>query len=44
MSQLDELTQQNAALVEESSAIADFLKEQSRKLSEAVGWFQLTET
>lgn len=43
-SQLDELTQQNAALVEESSAIADFLKEQSRKLSEAVGWFQLTET
>ncbi len=41
--QLDEVTQQNAALVEESSAAADFLKEQSFKLAEVVGRFHLTE-
>jgi methyl-accepting chemotaxis protein len=44
VTQLDEVTQQNAALVEESSAAADFLKEQSFKLAEIVGRFRLTET
>jgi len=43
VTQLDEVTQQNAALVEESSAAADFLKEQSFKLAEVVGRFRLTE-
>ncbi|KQR77094.1 chemotaxis protein [Burkholderia sp. Leaf177] len=41
VTQLDEVTQQNAALVEESSAAADFLKEQSFKLAEAVGRFRM---
>jgi len=42
ITQLDEVTQQNAALVEESSAAADFLKEQSFKLAEVVGRFRLS--
>jgi methyl-accepting chemotaxis protein len=41
VTQLDEVTQQNAALVEQSSAAADFLKEQSFKLAEVVGRFRL---
>jgi methyl-accepting chemotaxis protein len=40
---LDEVTQQNAALVEESSAAGDFLKEQSCTLEEVVRRFHLTE-
>ena len=44
VTQLDEVTQQNAALVEESSAAADFLKEQSFKLVKVVEHFRLTET
>ncbi|KQR77126.1 chemotaxis protein [Burkholderia sp. Leaf177] len=43
VTQLDEVTQQNAALVEESSAAADFLKEQSFKLAEAVGRFRMSD-
>jgi len=43
VAELDSVTQQNAALVEESSAAADFLKEQSFKLAEVVGRFRLTE-
>jgi len=42
VTQLDQVTQQNAALVEESSAAADFLKEQSAKLAEVVGRFRLS--
>jgi methyl-accepting chemotaxis protein len=36
VSSLDQVTQQNAALVEESAATADSLKGQARRLVEAV--------
>ena len=39
--QLDAMTQQNAALVEESAAAAESLKDQARKLAQAVAAFQL---
>ena len=41
MSQLDQTTQQNAALVEESAAAADSLKQQAARLAEAVAVFRL---
>jgi methyl-accepting chemotaxis protein len=41
VSQLDQGTQQNAALVEESSAAAISLSEQARRLQESVGSFRL---
>ncbi|MBV8379190.1 MAG: cache domain-containing protein [Paucibacter sp.] len=41
MAQLDQVTQQNAALVEQSAAAAESLKEQARRLSEVVGGFRL---
>jgi methyl-accepting chemotaxis protein len=40
-SQLDQTTQQNAALVEESAAAADSLRQQATKLAEVVGVFKL---
>jgi methyl-accepting chemotaxis protein len=40
VSQLEEMTQQNAALVEESAAAADSLQEQAGRLSTLVGRFQ----
>jgi methyl-accepting chemotaxis protein len=43
VAELDHMTQQNAAMVEESSAAADRLKEQSLRLSEVVGAFFLME-
>jgi len=39
--QLDQMTQQNAALVEESSAAADSLRDQAMRLSDVVGGFRL---
>ncbi len=39
--QLEQMTQQNAALVEQSAAAADSLKEQSRRLTDAVAVFRL---
>ncbi len=39
--QLDSMTQQNAALVEEGSAAAESLREQAAALSSAVGRFKL---
>lgn len=39
--QLDQMTQQNAALVEESAAAADSLKDQAHRLAEAVSSFKL---
>jgi methyl-accepting chemotaxis protein len=42
VTQLDQMTQQNAALVEESAAAADSLREQSRTLASAVAGFQLS--
>ncbi len=39
---LDEMTQQNAALVEEGAAAADSLKEQAARLTQMVGAFRLS--
>ena len=41
VAQLDQMTQQNAALVEQSSAAAESLKEQAGRLAEMVGTFRL---
>jgi methyl-accepting chemotaxis protein len=41
VTQLDQMTQQNAALVEESAAAAESLKEQAGKLSSIVATFRL---
>jgi methyl-accepting chemotaxis protein len=41
VSQMDEVTQQNAALVEEAAAAAASLDEQAAKLRATVGIFQL---
>jgi methyl-accepting chemotaxis protein len=40
---LDQMTQQNAALVEESAAAAESLKEQANRLSAVVGAFRLAD-
>ncbi len=40
--QMDEVTQQNAALVEEAAAAAESLEEQARGLVQAVGMFKLS--
>ena len=42
--QMDEVTQQNAALVEESAAAAQSLKDRSVRLSEVVATFRLSTT
>ena len=39
---MDQVTQQNAALVEEAAAAAGSLQEQAGSLSQLVGVFQLT--
>ncbi|MFG6466491.1 methyl-accepting chemotaxis protein [Pelomonas baiyunensis] len=39
--QLDQMTQQNAALVEESAAAAESLREQSGRMTEVIGVFKL---
>ena len=41
VTQLDQMTQQNAALVEESAAAAQSLKEQAARLAQVVGTFRL---
>ncbi|WP_301259495.1 methyl-accepting chemotaxis protein [Eleftheria terrae] len=43
VTQLDHMTQQNAALVEESAAAAESLKEQALRLGEVVGAFKLSD-
>jgi methyl-accepting chemotaxis protein len=43
VAQLDEVTQQNAALVEESTAAAESLRDQAARLSELVRRFRLAE-
>jgi len=40
--ELDQMTQQNAALVEQSAAAAESLREQAQRLEQAVSVFQLT--
>ena len=44
VTQLDQMTQQNAALVEESAAAAESLKEQAVRLAEVVGMFKVAST
>jgi methyl-accepting chemotaxis protein len=39
--QLDQMTQQNAALVEQSAAAAESMRDQARRLAEVVGTFKL---
>jgi methyl-accepting chemotaxis protein-1 (serine sensor receptor) len=41
VSQMDEVTQRNAALVEQAAAAAVSLEEQATRMSEVVGVFQL---
>ncbi|MFU1999710.1 methyl-accepting chemotaxis protein, partial [Bordetella avium] len=41
VTQMDEVTQQNAALVEESAAAAASLQEQAQRLAEAVAVFKI---
>jgi methyl-accepting chemotaxis protein len=41
VTQLDQMTQQNAALVEQSAAAAESLREQAQRLSEVVSTFRL---
>jgi len=41
VTQMDQVTQQNAALVEQAAAAAGSLEEQARRLSEAVGVFRV---
>ncbi len=43
IAQLDQVTQQNAVLVEEAITASQSLDEQGRKLSEAVAFFRLEE-
>ncbi|MGD9835962.1 MAG: methyl-accepting chemotaxis protein [Piscinibacter sp.] len=43
VTQLDQMTQQNAALVEESAAAAESLKEQAQRLAQVVATFRLAE-
>jgi methyl-accepting chemotaxis protein len=41
VTQLDQMTQQNAALVEQSAAAAESLKDQAQRLAQVVGTFKL---
>ncbi len=43
VAQLDQMTQQNAALVEESAAAAESLSDQARKLAALVGHFKVSD-
>jgi hypothetical protein len=44
VTQLDQMTQQNAALVEESAAAAESLREQATRLAELVAAFRTVDT
>ncbi len=44
ISQMDQMTQQNAALVEEAAAAADSMHQQAQKLAQAVGIFKLNDS
>ena len=41
MGQLDQMTQQNAALVEQGAAAAESLKDQAQRLAQVVASFKL---
>jgi methyl-accepting chemotaxis protein len=42
VNQLDQMTQQNAALVEQSAAAAESLRDQAERLAQAVAVFKLS--
>jgi len=42
--QMDEITQQNAALVEQAAAASESMQAQAGKLSELVGAFRMTQS
>jgi len=42
ITQMDEMTQQNAALVEEATAAAESMKEQATRLTQLVGVFKVS--
>lgn len=44
VAQMDEVTQQNAALVEEAAAAAESMQEQAQSLAQAISTFRLSET
>jgi methyl-accepting chemotaxis protein len=44
VAQLDQMTQQNAALVEQSAAAAESLREQAQRLAQVVDTFKLSES
>ncbi|HSV50624.1 MAG TPA: chemotaxis protein, partial [Burkholderiaceae bacterium] len=44
VAQLDQMTQQNSALVEQSAAAADSLREQAHRLADVVGTFRLEDS
>ncbi|NHZ38533.1 hypothetical protein F0185_33870, partial [Massilia sp. CCM 8692] len=44
IAQMDQVTQQNAALVEEAAAAAGSLEEQAARLAEVAGGFKLAAT
>jgi methyl-accepting chemotaxis protein len=44
VAQLDQMTQQNSALVEQSAAAAESLREQAQRLAQVVSTFKLTHT
>ncbi|MFY9513513.1 MAG: methyl-accepting chemotaxis protein, partial [Rubrivivax sp.] len=44
VAELDQMTQQNAALVEQSAAAAESLREQAARLTQAVGLFRLAQS
>jgi methyl-accepting chemotaxis protein len=44
ITQMDHVTQQNAALVEEAAAAAESMEEQAQRLAEAVAVFKVEET
>ncbi len=41
VSQMDEMTQQNAALVEEASAASEAMADQARRLGDQIAFFQI---
>ena len=43
VSQMDQVTQQNAALVEQAAAAASSLEQQAKQMADAVAAFQLSE-
>jgi methyl-accepting chemotaxis protein len=42
ITQMDEVTQQNAALVEEAAAASQSLEDQGRQLNESIAFFRLS--